>query len=53
MKTSRLMDSYVLAILKDTESRLSVLTLFREHGMSSATFYKWRAKCGGMGASLM
>ena len=32
---------------------MPVPKLCREHGMSSATFYKWRAKYGGMDASLM
>jgi putative transposase len=42
-----------LAILKQTEGGLSVPDLCREHGMSSATFYKWRGKYGSMDASLL
>ena len=53
MKTSRFTDSQILAILKQAEGGLPVPDLCREHGMSSATFYKWRAKFGGMDASLM
>ena len=53
MKTSRFTDSQILAILKQAEGGLPVSELCREHGMSSATFYKWRAKFGGMDASLM
>jgi putative transposase len=53
MKTSRFRDSQILAILKQAESRVPVPELGREHGMSSASFYKWRAKYGGMDASLM
>ena len=53
MKTSRFTDSQILSILKQAESGAPVPTLCREHGMSSATFYKWRAKFGGMDASLM
>ena len=53
MKTSRFTDSQILAILKQAEGGLPVPELCREHGMSSATFYKWRAKFGGMVASLM
>jgi len=53
MKTSRFTDSQKLAILKQSEGGLPVPELCREHGMSSATFYKWRAKFGGMDASLM
>lgn len=53
MKTSKYSDSQILAILKQNDSGISVPDLCREHGMSSATFYKWRAKYGGMDASLM
>jgi len=53
MKKSRYSDSQILAILKQNEAGVPVPELCREHGMSSATFYKWRAKYGGMDASLM
>lgn len=53
MKTSRYSDSQILAILKQAESGTPVPALCREHGMSNASFYKWRAKFGGMDASLM
>lgn len=53
MKTSRYSDSQILNILKQAENGIAVPELCREHGMSSATFYKWRAKYGGMDASLM
>lgn len=53
MKKSRFPDSQILAILKQAESGVPVPELCREHGMSSASFYKWRAKYGGMNASLM
>ena len=53
MKKSRISDSQILAILNQAEAGTAVATLCREHGMSSATFYKWRAKYGGMDASLM
>ena len=53
MKKSRYTDSQILAILKQAEAGSPVPELCREHGMSSATFYKWRAKYGGMDASLM
>ena len=53
MKTSRFTDSQILAILKQADGGLPVPELCREHGMSGATFYKWRAKFGGMDASLM
>lgn len=53
MKKSKFSDSQIMAILKQSESGIPVPELCREHGMSSATFYKWRAKYGGMDASLM
>jgi putative transposase len=53
MKKSRYTDSQILNILKQAENGVPVPELCREHGMSSATFYKWRAKFGGMDASLM
>ena len=53
MKKSKFSNSQIMAILKQSESGIPVPELCREHGMSSATFYKWRAKYGGMDASLM
>jgi len=53
MRTSRFTDSQILAILKQNESGVAVPELCREHGMSAAQFYKWRAKFVGMDASLM
>ena len=53
MKKSRYSDSQILAMLRQAEGGTPVPALCREHGMSGATFYKWRAKYGGMDASLM
>lgn len=53
MRIPRFSDSQILAILKQNESGVAVQDLCREHGMSSASFYKWRAKYGGMDASMM
>jgi putative transposase len=53
MKKSRYSDSQILSILKQAEAGTPVQALCREHGMSSASFYKWRGKYGGMDASLM
>jgi putative transposase len=53
MKKSRYTDSQIIAILKQAETGTPVPELCREHGMSSAAFYKWRAKYGGMDTSLM
>lgn len=53
MRKSRYSDNQILSILKQSEGGTPVPDLCREHGMSSATFYKWRSKYGGMDASLM
>ena len=53
MKKSRFTDSQILSVLKQAEHGIPVPELCREHGMSSATFYKWRTKFGGMDASMM
>ena len=53
MKKSRYSDSQILAIIKQAESGVPISELCRKHGMSGASFYKWRAKYGGMDASLM
>ena len=53
MKNSRYSDSQIIAILNQAEAGTPVPDLCREHGMSSASFYKWRTKYGGMDASLI
>lgn len=53
MRSSKFSDNQIIAILKQNEDGISVPDLCREHGMSNVTFYKWRAKFGGMDASLM
>lgn len=53
MKISRFTDSQIMQILKQAEAGIAAPELCREHGMSSATFYKWRAKYGGMDASMV
>lgn len=46
MKTSRFTDSQIMAILKQAEAGMPAPELCREHGISIASFYKWRAKYG-------
>jgi putative transposase len=53
MKKSRFTDPQILAILKQAEGGVPVADICREHAISNATFYNWRAKYGGMDASLM
>lgn len=53
MKKSRFTDSQIMAILKEAETGIPVTQLCRDHGMSNATFYKWRAKYGGMDTAMM
>lgn len=53
MKKSKFSESQIFNMLKQAESGLSVADLCREHGISSATFYKWKAKYGGMDASML
>ena len=53
MKTTRKSDSQIMQILRQAGSGVPVSELCREHGMSSATFYKWRAKYGGMDTSMI
>ena len=53
MKKSRFSDSQIMGALKRVEVGLLVPDVCRELGISVATFYKWRAKFGGMDTSLM
>jgi len=53
LKNGRYCDAQIMAVLKQAEAGLPVIELGREHGMSSASFYKWRAKFGGIDASLI
>jgi len=53
MKKSKYSDAQIMSILTQAENGAPVADLCREHGMNSASFYKWRAKYGGMDASLI
>jgi putative transposase len=53
MKTSRFNDAQIMGILAQAENVVPVTELCREHGMSSASFYKWCAKYGGLDASMV
>lgn len=53
MKQKRFTETQIMQILKQAEGGVPVAELCREHGMSSASFYKWRSKYGGMDASMI
>lgn len=48
MKKKRFTEEQIIAILKEADTGMAVTELCRKHGMSNPTFYKWRAKYGGM-----
>jgi putative transposase len=48
MTSSKYSDSQIMAILKQASSGVPVANVLREHNISSATFYKWRSRYGGM-----
>ncbi len=51
MKKSRFSEAQIISILKEVESGMKVDEVCRKHGMSSATYYIWKSKYGGMGLS--
>ena len=51
MRKSRFSEEQIIGILKEHQSGLSAAEICRRHGISDATFYKWRSKYGGMEVS--
>jgi putative transposase len=51
MKRSRFTEEQIIAILREQETGVAVADLCRRHGLSSPTFYKWKAKYGGLDVS--
>jgi len=51
MKPSRLTEEQIIGILREHEAGAKTADVCRKHGISSATFYKWKAKYGGLDVS--
>ena len=51
MKRSRFSEEQIIAVLKEQEAGMPTAEVCRRHGISSATFYKWKSKFGGLEGS--
>ena len=51
MKRSRFSEEQIIAVLKEQEAGMATADVCRRHGISSATFYKWKSKYGGLEVS--
>lgn len=51
MKRSRFTEEQIIGILREQEAGAATAEVCRRHGVSSATFYKWKAKFGGLDVS--
>jgi putative transposase len=53
MRESRFTEAQIMGVLRQVEGGIGLAEVCREHGISSATFYKWRSKYGGTDASMI
>jgi putative transposase len=53
MRKSRFTEAQIMGVLRQVEGGMALAGVCREHAISSATFYKWRSKYGGMDASMI
>lgn len=51
MKRSKFSETQIIKILKEAETGLAVEELSRQHGFSKSSFYKWKARYGGLDVS--